>query len=256
MRSLLGAACVAFAAGSALAQVPSHDEVTIFAAASLKESLDEVALRYRGLSGRYVRITYGSSATLAKQVEAGAPAWIFISADKDWMDYVEKAGKVVPGTRTDLLSTDLVLVAPAASKAQVDLRAGTDLAKALGTGRLAVAQVDSVPAGKYGKAALTSLGMWAGVEGRLAPAENVRGALALVARGEAPLGIVYRTDALAEKNVRIVATFPANSHPPITFVMALTQLAANQPYAARFMKFTRLPEGRAAWEKHGFRVLP
>lgn len=257
-RRFLAAAAATFAlsAGAALAQVPAHDELTVFAAASLKEALDDVALRYRGLSGRYARLTYGSSAALAKQIEAGAPAWLFISADPDWMDYLEKAGKVVPGTRTNLLGNDLVLVAPAASTAKVDFAVPGDFAKALGKGRLALGQVDSVPAGKYARAALASLGLWEGVQGQLAPTDNVRGALALVARGEAPLGIVYRTDALANKGVRIVATFPAGSHPPITYVMALTQLAANQPYASRFLRFTRLPEGRAAWEKHGFRVLP
>lgn len=250
------AALAAFASAPGLAQVPSHSELTVFAAASLKEALDDVAVRYRGLSGRYARLTYGSSATLAKQIEAGAPAWLFISADPDWMDYLEKAGKIVPGTRTDLLGNDLVLVAPAASSAKVDLKVPADWKKALGKGRLAVGQVESVPAGKYAKAALTSLGAWDSVKDQLAPMDNVRAALALVARGEAPLGIVYRTDALADKSVRIVATFPAGSHPPITYVMALTQVAANQPYASRFLRFTRLPEGRAAWEKHGFRVLP
>jgi len=225
----------------------------VFAAASLKEALDEVAGSFAaGRAGR-VDVSYAASSALARQITRGAPADLFISADTDWMDYVEREGLVRAGTRRNLLANDLVLIAPAASDARVALAAGVDLARLLGKGRLAMADPQSVPAGKYGKAALTTLGAWKEVENRIAPVENVRAALALVARGEAPLGIVYRTDALAEKGVRIVDTFPPGTHPPIVYPVVVLKRAAS-PVATAFAGFLTTPEARAIFQRHGFRV--
>src|SRR5689334_6244789 len=187
------------------------DTVTVFAAASLQEALDAAVRPCESTTGNKVVVSYAASNALAKQIEAGAPATLFISADLEWMDYVEKRGDVVAGTRRNLLGNDLVLVAPAASAVFLRITPGFDLAKALGGGRLALANPAAVPAGTYARAALVSLGAWAGVEKRLAPVENVRAALALVSRNEAPLGIVYRTDAMADKGVRMVDAFPAGS---------------------------------------------
>jgi molybdate transport system substrate-binding protein len=225
----------------------------VFAAASLKEALDDVAGSFAaGRAGR-VDVSYGASSALARQIERGAPADIFISADTDWIDHVEQQGLAAPGARRNLLSNELVLVAPAASQARLKLAPGVDLAAALGKGRLAMADPESVPAGKYGKAALTSLGGWKQVETRVAATENVRAALALVARGEAPLGIVYRTDAIAEKNVRIVDTFPVDSHPPIVYPMVLLKRSSS-PVARAFAGYLFTPDARAVFERHGFGV--
>ena len=225
----------------------------VFAAASLKEALDAVADSFAaGRAGR-VDVSYAASSVLARQITRGAPADIFISADADWADFVEKGGRVAPGTRRNLVANDLVLVAPAASKVNVKLVPGVDLAPALGKGRLAMGDPDSVPAGKYGKAALTSLGAWKGVEKRVAASENVRAALALVARGEVPLGIVYRTDALAEKGVRIVDTFPAGSHPPIVYPM-LRLKRSSSPVATAFAGYLTTPDAAAIFQRYGFRA--
>ena len=247
MRSL---AALAFALAVPMAHAQG---ALVFAAASLKEALDEVGGSFAlGRAGR-VDVSYAASGALARQIERGAPADIFISADTDWIDYVEQHGLAVPGTRRNLLANDLVLVAPAASQARVSLAPGVDLAAALGKGRLAMADPESVPAGKYGRAALTSLGAWKSVEGRIAPSENVRAALALVARGEAPLGIVYRTDALAVKGVRIVDTFPAASHPPIVYPLVVLKRSTS-PVANAFAGYLASPDARAIFERHGFRV--
>ena len=227
----------------------------VFAAASLKEALDEVAASFAaGRAGR-VDVSYAASSALARQIERGAPADVFISADTEWADYLDKRGLTAPGTRRNLLANDLVLVAPAASAVRVKLAPGVDIAAALGGRRLAMADPGSVPAGKYGRAALTSLGAWKGVEAKVAGAENVRAALALVARGEAPLGIVYRTDAMAEKRVRIVDTFPPASHPPIVYPMAILRRSSS-PVALAFEGYLTTPEARAIFERFGFRVLP
>ncbi|HUL95942.1 MAG TPA: molybdate ABC transporter substrate-binding protein [Usitatibacter sp.] len=230
------------------------DTITVFAAASLRESLDAVAKPFEAATGHKVVVSYGASNALARQIEAGAPATLFVSADLDWVDYVETRGLTVPGTRRNLLGNDLVLVAPAASRIAVKIAPGFDLAHALGDGRLALANPDAVPAGKYAKAALAWLGAWAGVEKRIAPAENVRAALALVSRGEAPLGIVYRTDALADKGVRIVDAFPAGSHPAIVYPMVELKgaTAATHELAAHLAS----PAARPTWERYGFRVMP
>jgi molybdate transport system substrate-binding protein len=246
MRRLAAAALACLACALAHAA-----DLTVFAAASLKEALDAAVKPFEGATGHRVAVSYAGSNVLARQIEAGAPAVLFISADTDWVDQVESKGLVQPGTRRNLLSNDLVLIAPASSDAHVRVTQGFDLAGALGKGRLALANPDAVPAGKYAKASLMALGAWSSVQERIAPAENVRAALALVARGEAPLGIVYRTDAMAERGVRIVDVIPANAHPPIVYPMVILKGA---PASARDLA-DRLasPETDATWERFGFR---
>src|ERR1700680_2586390 len=196
--------------------------VTIFAAASLKDALDDVAKNYERDRGVKIVASYAASSALAKQIEQGAPADMFISADLDWMDYLEMRKQIRTESRKNLLSNKLVLIASADSKAKVDIAPNFPLASLLGNERLAMADPTSVPAGKYGKASLEALGVWKDVGPKVAPAENVRSALALVSRGETPFGIVYRTDALADKKVRIVGEFPDNTHPPIVYPAALS----------------------------------
>jgi molybdate transport system substrate-binding protein len=226
-------------------------EVTVFAAASLKEALDAQAKRFEADTGNKVVVSYAASNTLAKQIDAGAPANLFISADLDWMDYIEQHGQVAPGSRVNLLRNTLVLVAPAASPAALKIGPGFDLASALGSNKLAMANPDAVPAGKYGKAALESLGVWASVEKQVVRTENVRAALAFVARGEAAFGIVYRTDALAEKGVRIVDTFPASSHPAILYPAA--RIAGRDSAAAKaLLDYLGSAAARGVWESYGF----
>jgi molybdate transport system substrate-binding protein len=226
-------------------------DVTVFAAASLKEALDEAAQQFQRNSGRKVAVSYAASSALAKQIDNGAPADVFISADLDWMDYLEQRKLVKAGTRANLLRNRLVLIAPVDSKAQVEIRPGFPLAGLLGGGRLAMADPDSVPAGKYGKAALEKLGVWGDVAGRVARAENVRAALIFVARGETPLGIVYQTDANAEKKVRIVAQFPPDMYPPITYPVAITA-ASKRVAAPAFVDYLKSAQARAIFEKYGF----
>jgi molybdate transport system substrate-binding protein len=227
----------------------------IFAAASLKNALDEIAAAYAKEPGKAApRISYAASNALARQIEAGAPADLFLSADLDWMDYAQGRNLIRPDSRVGLLGNRIVLVAPKDSTTVVNLAPGLDLAAALAGGRLAMANVDAVPAGKYGKAALEKLGAWEGVKDRVAQAENVRAALLLVSRGEAPLGIVYRTDAASDPNVTIVGTFPEDAHPPIVYPAAITRASTN-PDAAAFLAFLRGPEARAAFERQGFTVL-
>ena len=227
------------------------ETVTVFAAASLKESLEAQARKYEAKSGDKVVISFAASSALAKQIEAGAPADIFLSADLDWADYLDKKSLLTPGTRTNLLNNELVLIAPAVSTISPKLEKGLNLAALLGKERLALANPDAVPAGKYGKAALEALGAWEGVRNQLAPAENVRAALALVSRGETPLGIVYRTDALADKGVRIAGVFPAGSHPAIVYPAAL--IAPSKSASAKaFLAYLASPEARTVWERYGF----
>ncbi|CAO4172968.1 molybdate ABC transporter substrate-binding protein [Methylorubrum populi] len=227
---------------------------TVFAAASLKNALDEIAGSYAREGKPAPKVSYAASNTLAKQIEQGAPADLFFSADLDWMDYLAKKDLIRPDTRVSLLANSIVLIAPKDSKAEVSMGPGLDLTAALGTGKLAMGNVEAVPAGKYGKAALEKLGGWAGVKDRIAQAESVRAALLLVSRGEAPLGIVYATDAAADANVKIVATFPADSHPAIVYPVAITQESRN-PDAPALLTYLRGPAARAAFEKQGFTVL-
>jgi molybdate transport system substrate-binding protein len=249
--TLLLATAPAVLAWRSLPAARAGEATLVFAAASLKEALDDAIDAYRHASGREVKASYAASSALARQIEQGAPADILVSADLDWMDYVDGKGLIDRATRGDLLRNSLVLVAPKDSRVgEVTVGPGLDLAGLLGDGRLAVADVGSVPAGKYAKAALASLGAWPGIEGRLAQAENVRAALLLVSRGEAPLGIVYRTDAVSDPHVRVVGTFPAGSHPPIVYPAALTATA--RPGSGAFLAFLRGPEAAAAFARQGF----
>ena len=205
----------------------SAEEVVVFAAASLKNALDAVAADFQTATGHTVVISYAGSNALAKQIIEGAPADLFVSAAENWMDEVDKAGLVVEGTREDLLGNTLVLIAHGKDAAPVEITEGFDLKALLGDQKLAMALVDSVPAGQYGKASLTALGIWDQVEPSVAQADNVRATLQLVASGEAPYGIVYATDAAAGDDVTVVGTFPAGSHPAIIYPAALLTEAAD-----------------------------
>jgi molybdate transport system substrate-binding protein len=229
-------------------------KLIVFAAASLKDALDEANAAYQHQKGQEAATSYAATSTLAKQIEAAAPADIFISADLDWMDYLAKRNLIKPETRANLLGNRLVLIAPANSTVKLAIGPDFPLAKALGDGRLAIADPTGVPAGRYGKAALEALGVWSSAADRLAPAENVRATLALVARGEAPLGIVYQTDAASDKTVKIVGTFPENSHPPIVFPIAVVAASTN-PGAPGYITFLKSPVARPIFEKQGFTVL-
>jgi molybdate transport system substrate-binding protein len=239
----------------AVAQKAETMTTTVFAAASLKTALDAASSAYEKSTGNKIIASYAASSALAKQIEQGAPADIFISADLDWMNYVEKAKLIKDGTRFNLLGNRLVLIAPKSSTVSLKVENGFGLAAALGDGRLAMANTKSVPAGKYGSAALKKLGVWDSVESKLAQAENVRAALALVAQGEAPLGIVYETDAAAEPKVKIVGVFPEDTHPPIIYPIAVTAGAKNAVAAEAFIDYLKSPEGQAAFTKQGFTIL-
>ena len=229
-------------------------DLFIFGAASLKEALSAVAKRYERETGVKVVESYAGSGLLARQIEHGAPADLFISADREWMDYLERRGLIRAETRVDLLSNRLVLIVPADSKASLVIRKGFPLAAALGKGRLAMANPDSVPAGRYARAALEALGVWATVSERVVRGENVRTALAYVARGEAPMGIVYRTDALAEPRVRILGEFDPGLHPPIVYPAAVL-VRDKSTLAKDALTFLGSPAGRRVWERHGFIVM-
>jgi molybdate transport system substrate-binding protein len=248
MSAKLAAALVAFFVWFAPAQ--AQDRVLVFAAASLRNALDDAAL---GFSGPRPVISYAGSSSLAKQIERGAPASIFISADRDWMNYVQQLGLLEPGTRRDLLGNRLVLVAPRGSTVKLEIAPGMPLLRALGGGRLALGDPYHVPAGKYARAALESLGLWDSVKAHVAATENVRIALALVARGEAPLGVVYETDAREEPGVRVVGRFDASLHPPIVYPMAL--LKGAPPAARAFTAYLRGDRARAVFRQHGFSPL-
>ncbi|OOW83828.1 molybdenum ABC transporter substrate-binding protein [Xanthomonas axonopodis pv. clitoriae] len=226
--------------------------VTVFAAASLKESMDEAATAYEKATGTPVRVSYAASSALARQIEQGAPADVFFSADLEWMDYLQQHGLVLPAQRHNLLGNTLVLVAPASSKLRVDPRAPGAIAKALGeNGRLAVGQTASVPAGKYAAAALRKLGQWDSVSNRLAESESVRAALMLVSRGEAPLGIVYGSDARADAKVRVVATFPDDSHDAIVYPVAALK-NSNNPATAALVSWLGSKPAKAIFARRGF----
>jgi len=227
--------------------------VTVFAAASLKNALDEVGAEYEKAGGE-ARFSYAASSAIARQIEQGAPADVYVSADSDWMNYLAERKLIVAASRRDLLTNRLALIAPADSKVALKVGKGMPLAKTLGAGRLAVAGPD-VPAGKYAKASLTALGVWDSVSGKLVQAENVRAALQFVARGETPLGIVYDTDAKVEPKVRIVGLFPDGSHPKIVYPAAVVASSKN-PDAAKFLAFMSSPKAAAVFRKYGFTVLP
>jgi molybdate transport system substrate-binding protein len=228
-------------------------EVTVFAAASLNDALNEVGKSWQQKRGHTAAFSFAASSVLARQIESSAGADIFISADSDWMDYLDNRGLIAHDTRRNLLGNHLVLIAPADSTVKLTIVPHFDLAGPLGGGRLAIADPDSVPAGKYAKSALTSLGVWNAVVNHLAQAENVRVALAYVARGETSLGIVYTTDAMSEPKVKIVGTFPDESHAPIVYPAALTKDAG--PAAREFLDFLSGPEARTIFRKDGFVIL-
>lgn len=239
------------AAGARAADTPGA--VLVFAAASLANVLTDLDAAFTARTGIRVTSSLAASSTLAKQVEAGAPADVYFSADLQWMDYLQQRGLLQAGSRRDVVGNSLVLIAPAASPLRVRIVPGFDLANLLGGGRLAVADPDSVPAGIYAREALQKLGVWSSVEPRLVRAENVRAALAYVARGDAPLGIVYRTDALVEMHVRVAGVFPADSHAPIVYPIALTRTA--NPAAARFLAFVTSAAAQPIFRKWGFEPI-
>lgn len=228
--------------------------MTIFAAASLTNALDEVAAGWRTATGHTTVISYAGSSALANQIQAGAPADIFVSASSEWMDALEASGDLAEGTRRDILGNTLVLIAHGKDAEPVPIDANLDLAGLLGNERLAMALVDSVPAGIYGRQALTALGLWGEVEPLVAQADNVRAALAFVARNEAPFGIVYATDAAVDDNVTIVGTFPADSHDPITYPAAITADSTSEA-AAEFLDYLASPAAREIWQNYGFTVI-
>lgn len=254
MRLVAGAVVLAFVIAGAPPRAAA-DDALVFAAASLKNAMDDAAGAFEQQAGTKVSVSYGASSALARQLEAKAPADMFISADLDWMDFAQQRALIQPETRKNLLGNRLVMVAPAKSDIKVDIAPNFPLATLLGDGRLAMADPDAVPAGKYGKAALEKLGVWSAVENKVARAENVRAALFFVARAEAPLGIVYATDAAAEKGVKIAGVFPEDTHPPIVYAIALTSSSKN-PAAAKFLAFLESPAAKPLFEKQGFTVLP
>ena len=249
------AALVALTAGGSLFSAAHAEEpVTVFAAASLKESAEKIAAAWKAAGGADVTFSFAGSSALAKQIEEGAPADVFISADLKWMDHLDKAGRVKADTRVNLLGNRIVLVAPKDSAVTTTIAPGFPLATLLGNERLAMANVDAVPAGTYGKAALTNLGVWESVKDKVAQAENVRAALLLVSRGEAPLGIVYETDAKVDPSVKVVDAFPEASHPAIVYPVALTTDGKN-PRAAEFLAYLQGADAHAIFTAAGFTVL-
>jgi molybdate transport system substrate-binding protein len=249
-----GLGVIALALGlGALPAAAAGQDLLVFAAASLKNALDDVNAQYQADTGKTAVASYAGSSALAKQIEQAAPADVFISADLDWMDYLAGKNLIQADTRADLLGNSIVLIGEKGAK-PIAIAKGFPLAATLGDGRLAMADPSAVPAGKYGKAALQSLGVWDAVESKVAAAENVRAALALVARGEAPLGIVYRTDAAVEPGVAILGTFPADSHPPIVYPVGVTAGSTNRD-AVGYVAYLGSPPAAAIFEKFGFTVL-
>jgi molybdate transport system substrate-binding protein len=253
-RGLGLAAVTAFAMAVAQPALAQTKDVVVFAAASLKNALDEVNAQWQRETGRKAAISYAASSALARQIEQGAPADMFISADLDWMDYVQQRNLIKTDTRSNLLANKVVLIAPKESGVSAKIGPGFNLAGLLGSGRLAMADTSAVPAGRYGKASLEALGVWSSVQDKLAQAENVRAALLLVSRGEAPLGIVYQTDAAADPNVKIIDAFPANTHPAIVYPIAMSASSAN-PDAAAFLAYLKSAKARPMFEKQGFTMI-
>ncbi|MGJ0507788.1 MAG: molybdate ABC transporter substrate-binding protein [Methylocystis sp.] len=247
---------LAFGAAPVRAEAPAANAptVTVFAAASLKNALDAVSTAFKAKTGSELKISYAGSMALAKQIEAGAPADVFFSADETSMDYLAGKNLIQPGTRTPLLGNALVVVAPKSSKLQKLPFTTEAFAAAIGAGKIATGDVASVPVGKYAKAALDALGLWAVTEPNFAFTDNVRAALMFVAREEAPLGIVYLTDAKSEPKVKVVATFPASSHPPIVYPVALTS-AAKGKAAEELLSFLKSKTAKAIFTEQGFAVL-
>ncbi len=250
-RALLGLAALAVIGLPLLADDKGP---LVFAAASLKDGIDAVDAGFAKESGKQPVASYAASSALAKQIEQGAPADIFISADEDWMNYLADRKLIKPDTRFDLLGNTLVLIAPKDSKIEAKIMQGFPLAALLGDGHLAMANTDSVPAGKYGKAALTKLGVWDQVKGKIAQADNVRAALKLVSTGEAPLGIVYGTDAKSDPNVEVIDTFPEGTHPPIIYPIAITASSTNAD-APALLAYLKSSAAQSVFKDQGFRIL-
>lgn len=234
-----------------VAAVAQQRGPTVLAAASLQEAMREAADAWAARGHPMPVVSFAGSPALARQILSGAPADIFVSADEEWMDFIADKGLIRAGTRVSFLSNRLVLIAPGSSKARLGIGRNMPLALALGTGRLAMADPDAVPAGKYARAALEHLGVWASVRTRIARAENVRAAMALVERGEAPFGIVYATDARASTRVRVLGAFPVNSHMPITYPLAILKSATHRD-AEGFRRFLLSPAGKAIFTRRGF----
>jgi len=240
--------------GGTAAAADDSRTVLVFGAASLTNVLDDLSKAFTDKSKVDVKTSYAASSVLAKQIEAGAPADVFFSADLEWMDYLDQRRLLKAGSRHEVVGNKLVLIAPVDSTVTVKIRKGVDFGLALGAqGKIATGDPDSVPVGKYAKAAFTNLGVWDKVSGQIVGAENVRAALAFVARGEAPLGVVYKTDAMAEKKVRIVDEFPADSHPPIRYPIAVTTHGTAD--AQKFVEFVRSKQAREIFRKYGFEPL-
>ena len=231
--------------------VAAASEITVAAAASMSDALAEAGRVFQSQTGDTVRFSFAASSTLAKQIESGAPVAMFISADEDWMDYLDTRKLLIASTRQDLLGNRLVLIEPADKTVQVDIATGFPLASLLGSGKLSMGEPGSVPAGKYGKEALTNLGVWDSVSAKVVSADSVRSALAFVQSGEAPFGIVYATDAASSKQVRVAGTFPLNSHKRITYPVALIK-DQDSPEARAFLKFVEGPDAHAIFAKYGF----
>jgi len=230
----------------------AQEPVTVFAAASLTDALRELGRSWEARGNSAPRLSFAASSALARQIEQGAPADLFMSADEPWADYLAERGLLAEGTRSSPLGNALVLVAPADRARAVDLARGTDMLALLGGGRLATGDPSNVPAGRYAREALTWMGQWDRIAPRLARADNVRSALLLVERGEAPLGIVYATDAMASPGVRVIGTFPPESHTAITYPFALTRRSAGNNRARALLEFLRGPEAAGAWQRFGF----
>ena len=225
-------------------------QILVFAAASLTDVLQEIGAAYEKISGAHLKMSFDASANMARQIEACAPADVFFSADEQWMDYLQSRNLIQAATRRNVVGNRLVLIAPAGSQIKLRIAPHFPLVAALGDGRLATGDPDSVPVGRYARSALTALGVWDEVASRLARGENVRAALMYVGRGEAPLGIVYASDALVDKRVRVVDTFPANTHAPIVYPVALTKFAKAD--AAGFLTYLFSPSAHEMFIKYGF----
>jgi len=235
------------------AQNQKRPEILVFAAASLTNVLDELSTAWEKTSGTHVKLSFAASSVLARQVEAGGKADAFISADQEWMDYLQQRTLIEKSTRRNLVGNRLVLIAPADSNVEIRIAPGFPLAAALGRGRLSTGDPDTVPVGRYARSALVSLGLWDDIQDRLVRADNVRSAMMFVSRGEAPLGIVYTTDALVDSKVRIVDTFPDNTHAPITYPAAA--IRGSRKGSVEFLDYLASPSARDTWKKYGFLEL-
>jgi len=242
-----------FIGPTAIAEDKKNLEIQVYAAASLTNVLGDLSTAWSAKSGVHVKTSFAASSVLARQIEAGGKVDAFISADQEWMDYLQSRSLIDKPTRRNLVGNRLVLIAPADSRIELRIAPGFDLAGVLGKGRLATGDPDTVPVGRYARSALVTLGVWDEIQDRLVRADNVRSAMTFVALGEVPLGIVYATDAKADSKVRIVDTFPENTHPPITYPGAAVK--GSRGGAKEFLEFLASPQARDIWVKYGFLEL-